>query len=148
MAIYALIADRTKLRAVFNAVDNERDNMLLFPFDITEKPDLMHRFGKGRLVSYEYDEAGRFRVANDCDPRQQGASMFFVKNLVFKRFNEMTEHDIRCIDAVNPSFADNYAAGRVRIAPDTIVTLIRFNLQQTLHFIPTSDDGRSVRVLH
>lgn len=148
MTIYALVADQVKLRNVFNTADDQRDSMLLFPFDITMQKNLADRFGRGQLVSYAIDDSGCFKIVNDCDPQHLGASMFFVKDVVRKTFNMLTDHEIQCVDSINPCFAEKYQSGNICIGDDTLVTLVRFNLQQVLHFTPTPHTQFAHRLIH
>lgn len=127
------VASSAALTKAFNLKQENDDAMFLYSSDITQTP-FGQKMSKGRLISYGLQQDGFVQLLDDNDPGAWGASQFVIKDVVVKPSQNLSAADVEMIDRGRPGFADAYENQRLELENHQIITLVRFNLRNAIHF--------------
>lgn len=112
---------------------HQGDMILMIPIDIRQHDGLMQRFSEGKFLSFYMDD-GYVRLASDYNPDQLYASVMRVKSLTVKPYTDLSAADVSMIERNCPGFEKRQRKGQIAIHPNQIVSLVRVNPDEALHF--------------
>jgi hypothetical protein len=127
------IAPSTVLKRAFNLECEPDDRMFLYTSDITGT-SFGKKMSKGALVSFGVQGNGVVHLLNDNDPGAWGASQFVVKDVIVKTCGNLFHEEVEMIERARPGFKDAYTDMKLQLDDHQIITLVRFNLGNAIHF--------------
>lgn len=134
----------SRLKAIFNAPLSTDDCMALFPLDIRGRGGVENLFLKNALVSFEWNN-GQIRFTAGRKDQPDITDLMRVKDVTFKRYDQLTDEDVGMIAKINPMFPEYRRCDRIKIDADTVVTLIRFNPNEVFRVMPYGVASKTAR---
>ena len=126
---------------------NDGDLIIMLPLDINKHEGLLERFSEGKFVTF-YINDGSIVLASDYDPQSLYDSVMKVKKLSVKPFSEVDDIEAKLIDKNNSGFLKRREVNGLAIHPRQLVSLIRVNPDEAIHFVNTMPDNDLKPIYH